>query len=614
MANTVSLISYANTFGDWVVTTNALTKENNDLSANNYFKPTGTLYLNDPNLGLQVANNAIIAGGLSVAGVGSSVYVQNNLQVDKQVYFTNTTFGLTNSGPSLFGGKISANGSETGLVVANNATINGTLSVGGLETIDGTLTIGGSTTVSNTLTVTGSTTVSNDVVITGNTSIAKNVSSNNSVVFNNSNTSTLTVHQNATIGTTLSVGSDATITGNVSANYVYDNGIRLKTYIDTANTFLQSNDFVTLTVSKNYTDTSNASMKSYVDTANTNVTLYANGIVAANLITAKAYTDTSNSYLQTSISTAVSTSKITVSNLIDGNTASAWVNNLTVNNNLTTKGNFIINGATVYNSDTFTLNSNQTTGQNGYIVNNRGSSGANAVIRWNEISQYWDIRDVNNSTSYSKILTANLISDSYTTTSSSGIASLTAVSSLKSYVDTSNTNVILYTNGIVASNLTSAKAYTDTANTNLKSYVDTTYSNATNITSGTLSVSRLPISGATAGTYGGASQVPVLVVDTTGRVTSIANTAVAGVASYTYNPANSTFTLSTSAGTSYNATINQVTDFTVTGNLVINGTTTTVNTSTITTKDSLIKLADGNLSDSLDVGFYGQYVNSVKYE
>ena len=35
MANTTSILSYANTFGDWMVQTNALSKENNDLAANN---------------------------------------------------------------------------------------------------------------------------------------------------------------------------------------------------------------------------------------------------------------------------------------------------------------------------------------------------------------------------------------------------------------------------------------------------------------------------------------------------------------------------------------------------------------------------------------------------
>jgi hypothetical protein len=49
-------------------------------------------------------------------------------------------------------------------------------------------------------------------------------------------------------------------------------------------------------------------------------------------------------------------------------------------------------------------------------------------------------------------------------------------------------------------------------------------------------------------------------------------------------------------------------DVTVTGNLVVNGSTTTVNTSTVTTNDPLIKLANNNtVSDSVDIGFYGTY-------
>ena len=48
-------------------------------------------------------------------------------------------------------------------------------------------------------------------------------------------------------------------------------------------------------------------------------------------------------------------------------------------------------------------------------------------------------------------------------------------------------------------------------------------------------------------------------------------------------------------------------DVAITGNLVINGTYTTVNTTTITTTDSLIKLANNNIAgDTLDIGFYGQ--------
>ena len=54
---------------------------------------------------------------------------------------------------------------------------------------------------------------------------------------------------------------------------------------------------------------------------------------------------------------------------------------------------------------------------------------------------------------------------------------------------------------------------------------DTT--NATNISSGTLSASRLATSGVSATTYGSSTQIPVITVDTYGRITSASNTAVA---------------------------------------------------------------------------------------
>lgn len=51
-------------------------------------------------------------------------------------------------------------------------------------------------------------------------------------------------------------------------------------------------------------------------------------------------------------------------------------------------------------------------------------------------------------------------------------------------------------------------------------------------------------------------------------------------------------------------------DLTITGDLIVNGTTTTVNSTTLTVDDPLIKLADGNTDNSLDIGFYGQYNNT----
>jgi hypothetical protein len=58
----------------------------------------------------------------------------------------------------------------------------------------------------------------------------------------------------------------------------------------------------------------------------------------------------------------------------------------------------------------------------------------------------------------------------------------------------------------------------------------------------------------------------------------------------------------------------QFDDLTVSGNLVVNGTTTELNITTLVVEDSLIKLASNNTGDSIDFGFYGQYEDTgTKY-
>ena len=310
MANTVSILSYANTFGDWIVTTNALARENNDLAANNYIKPTGTLYLNEPTLGLQVANVAIIQGQLQVQGTGSSAYIQNNLRVDQQVYFTNTSLSLVASGQANVGGLLLAKGSGTGLNVSNNVIIVVNTTIAGFTSITGNASIGLDTSIGG------------NTIISGFTSIGSNTS----------------IGGNTTIGGTLTV-----------------------------------TDYVT-----------------------------------------------SNKQL-------VSPS-INIANTLFANTADGRIKNLYIDGQLSVNGNFVLTGTTVYDTNKFTINSGSAIGLTSYFEVNRGISGANAEIRWNESSKYWDILDVDSSTYYQVTTSKTPSTTSYNGTIGQAVSSNGVVS------------------------------------------------------------------------------------------------------------------------------------------------------------------------------------------
>lgn len=146
----IPVITYANTFGEWVVATDNLIVQNNNFTSNNFLKPSGTLYLGDSILGLQVNTAAIIAGYFQVIGIGSSAFIQNNLTTNGQLFLTNTTQGLYNSGRANVLGTLFATNTGTGLYVTNNAIIGGITTttssvVTGSQSINGNQSVGGTT-------------------------------------------------------------------------------------------------------------------------------------------------------------------------------------------------------------------------------------------------------------------------------------------------------------------------------------------------------------------------------------------------------------------------------------------------------------------------------------
>ena len=444
MANTVSILTYTNTFGDWVNKTNALANEVTDIGKNNWHKDTGTLFLDSPITGLQVANNAIIAGQLQVQGTGSSVYIQKNLTVDDgQVYFSNTTLGLTNAGNAIIGKVLTVNGSNTGLNVANNVLIGGTTIINGSGT---------------------GLTVANNVVI-GEYSTA-----NNTTTTNQTDSGTLIVSTNASIGNDLSIVNN-TLTRILQANTSVNTATLGVTGTGRLN-IVQANTSVN-TITLGVTGTGRLNIVQANTSVNT-ITLGVTGDSFMNVIQAN-----------TSVNTAtMNTVSLNVTGPSFCNTLTAFgtialLDNVTIGNDLTVSGDFIVNGNSILDTDTLTLKALaplvvDNAGSIAQFVINRGEAtnpvNANAEIRWSENNKYWDLRAVSSPLNYYRILTNQHLSDSISTANSTIVATAQAVKSLN---DNLQSNVSFLQGQITSNNIFTNASY-QRANTSVNSFIGTT--------------------------------------------------------------------------------------------------------------------------------------------
>lgn len=151
-----------------------------------------------------------------------------------------------------------------------------------------------------------------------------------------------------------------------------------------------------------------------------------------------------------------------------------------------------------------------------------------------------------------------------------------------------------------------------------------------------LNASLNAVSGLSAGTYGSTSTIPIITVAANGRIMAIssggsASINIAGNTGGSFALAGgNTFYIQGAGGSGIVTTSSQntitiahdttvvrsnttavgpqtiSTDLTVAGNLIVTGTQTYINTSTVQTSDSLIQLASNNtVGDVIDIGFYG---------
>jgi len=148
MANNVSLLSYANTFGDWVINTNQLANEIDTIGKGNYTKDTGLLTINSPGTGLQVSNNSLFTGNVLITGAGQALQVTHDAIISGTlVVVGNTTF----SGYEIDLADISSNTMHANVVTFGTATITGDLSVQGNTSINLQEIVTGNLTVNGTL-------------------------------------------------------------------------------------------------------------------------------------------------------------------------------------------------------------------------------------------------------------------------------------------------------------------------------------------------------------------------------------------------------------------------------------------------------------------------------
>lgn len=172
----ITNITKANTFGQWLSTTQALVATANALTDGPTFAANTVLHLTHAGETLNVANTATFTGNVAITGSGWGLNVSNNVYVggdllvsgnitldaigfDDLIVAGNTALSGTLSvgDNASFADGVLMTGSEWGLNVSNSVYVGGNLLVGGTVTLDA---IG-----FNDLTVTGNASIAGDTTL-----------------------------------------------------------------------------------------------------------------------------------------------------------------------------------------------------------------------------------------------------------------------------------------------------------------------------------------------------------------------------------------------------------------------------------------------------------------
>jgi hypothetical protein len=500
---TANVSSTTDTFATWLVRTNQMVED----------MATTVMTVSANASGASANGNTVINGifGATTIAVGTGLRGGN--------VTTNGTLSITTNTSITGTANVSANVNITGqLNVSNSASVqdvfvqnirpstNATYSVGTAanQFVNIYASNGNFTDVStNTVTTTGLANL-NSIDAYGNV-----VVNEATLVVANSTQNTFTVSQNGglTANGNLSIGGLSTLSGNttiggdltVNGNTSFAAGISVST---------SNSQIVDLTVSNTATITGNTQ----IGNADTDI-------------------------LQ--IVATVNSNVIPTGSRTLGNTANRWnyvyATNVDVATSLATE-DLTVNGNLVFGSntsDTVTINA---------LYGSNIIPSSNGNLQLGQLGKRWQVYA--NTASIATVNTAT-ISAPTDFTLSTAASTITLRSSNTTNLKASTNSTNSFTVWHAGNDGSGSGLDADVLDGNDSSY----YTNATNISSGTLAVARLATSGVTAGTYGNTTVVPVVTVDNKGRVTSASTTSVNPISSFSFSSANNTLVLTETNGT-----------------------------------------------------------------
>jgi hypothetical protein len=367
-----------------MITTNQMVSSINNLLYTDFYKNSGTIYLNSPNTGLYVSNSAVFGGNVSISGPTGTFF-----EIRSPSYLYNT-LSIRNASQSIIAdGSIKSNGTiSASNSFSTNTTVNTALSVLQQTRLFGNTIISGNNTLTGNTVFYGEFKVKNGPIVltgdlyeTGISTFTGNTSFNGDTFFDGTNhISGLTI-----------VSGDANFDGNlISTNKADLSGV----IVATGNTTISGNSLVTgnTTFAGKTFLTGNTSL---YNTINVFGTSSVSGTTSfSNTVNLSSNTNLTGNIFVTGKSTISGNTVVTGNSLITGITtfnnitnlanntylsSNTFVSGITViSGNTSVTGDSLVSGVTTFSGNTNLTNNIFTTGKS-IISGNTNITGATLV-------------------------------------------------------------------------------------------------------------------------------------------------------------------------------------------------------------------------------------------